>query len=230
MKRLIKYYNQWLDYFTRNACSIYTLFMIIQIQWWIRVDNSFIVATAKKAEIDKVWRETWWAYFKKVYQWFSDNIYERTQVKIKVIAVDIRSDEFEEILNRWYAFWLWLKYAWRWYRKVRADWVITEEESDVDIKDFSLYGHNHTYFKWLLIDSLGSLSGSSIRMNLKALRKAVNAGIYYPTARTLVMEDKLLEKWLKKLQRWEKIVKVTLLPKEEFKAFERASKLRHFLK
>jgi hypothetical protein len=37
-------------------------------------------------------------------------------------------------------------------------------------------------------------------MSLENLKKAVDKGLYYPTARTLVMKDKLLEKYLKMYQ------------------------------
>jgi hypothetical protein len=56
--------------------------MIIQIQWGIIVDNEFIKSTLRKAEEQKVWYESWGAYFAKIYTWFTEAIYKRTEVVV----------------------------------------------------------------------------------------------------------------------------------------------------
>ena len=229
MNSLIKFYNQSLERFTRNGCSIYTLYMIIQIQWGIIVDNEFIKSTLRKAEEQKVWYESWGAYFNKIYKWFSQAIYNRTKVIVTVKALDIRSKEFEEMYNDWYAFGLWLKYAWLWYKKAREDWIITEQEIS-EFEDWAVYWHNHTYFKWLIVDSLWSVSWKPIKMSLENLKKAVDKGLYYPTARTLVMKDKLLEKYLKMYQIGWKVEELEKLPMDHQKAISKASRLRVFKK
>jgi len=224
---MLKFYNQSLERFTRNGCSIYTLYMIIQIQWGIIVDNEFIKSTLRKAEEQKVWYESWGAYFNKIYKWFSQAIYNRTKVIVTVKAVNIYSKEFEDLYNQWNAFWLWLLYAWLWYRKAREDGIITEKEIN-EFQKWAEYWHNHTYFKGLIVDSLWTVSWKPIKMSLENLRKAVDKGLYYPTARTLVMKDKLLEKYLKMYQTGWKIDVIENLPKEDQIALSRASKLRVF--
>jgi len=223
---MFKYYNQLLEYYTRSGCSLYTLYNILQIQYWIQVDNKFIKATLKKAEKDKVRYESYWAYFAEIYQWFCDEVYYKTKVKIRIKAVDIRSKEFETLLNSWYAFWLWLKHSWLWYRNARKDKVI----NDNDLKNFEAWAelwHNHTYYKGIIIDSL---LDNTLKMDLNILRRAVNMGIYYSTCRTLYLEDKLLEKHLKLFQQWVVVENVELLSKKEQKAIEKASRLRVFKK
>ena len=229
MNSLIKFYNQSLERFTRNGCSIYTLYMIIQIQWGIIVDNEFIKSTLRKAEEQKVWYESWGAYFNKIYKWFSQAIYNRTKVIVTVKAVNIYSKEFEDLYNQWNAFWLWLLYAWLWYKKAREDWIITEQEIS-EFEDWAVYWHNHTYFKWLIVDSLWSVSWKPIKMSLENLKKAVDKGLYYPTARTLVMKDKLLEKYLKMYQIGWKVEELEKLPMDHQKAISKASRLRVFKK
>ncbi|MBT4080071.1 MAG: hypothetical protein HOE82_05605 [Gammaproteobacteria bacterium] len=65
-------------------------------------------------------------------------------------------------------------------------------------------------------------------MNIEELRAAVKAGIYYPTARTLDMKDKLLEKYLVKYQRRENVYEVEKLPEADRKAITKASRMRIF--
>ena len=225
--KLIKFYDQTLEYFTRNWCWIYTLFNIIQIQWGVQVDNKFIIETLKLAETEKAWYQTWGAYFQKLYNWFVLKIYERTKLKVNVRTVNIMSDEFEELVNKWYAFGLWLKFAWSWYRTARKDWKITVWETLIDTAQYTPYGHNHTFFKWVIKDSLFE---EVIKMDLETLRSAVKNWIYYSNARTLILEDQLLDSYLKKYQKWEVINDIELLPKSHQKAIARASKLRVFKK
>jgi len=224
MINLFKIYNQGLEYFTRNWCSVYTLFHIVQIQWGIKVSNTFIIQTLKLAEVDKAWYEAWGAYFAKIYNWFVWAVFKKTWVKLIVRTVDIRSKEFEELYELWYFFWLGLKYAWLWYRGARKDWIITAEEANKDTSGYWVYGHNHTFGKELLIDSLKWVEPT--KMTLEVLREAVNNWIYYPNARTLVMEDRLLDYYLKFFQKGWVIKKVEDLETADRRAVDKALKLR----
>lgn len=225
-----KWYNQNKEYYTRSGCSIYTLFNILQIQYWIKVKNSFIIKVLRSAEKDKVWYESWWAYFWKIYNWFVVEIFKMYEVEVKVISLDIRSKKFEKLYNDWYAFWLWLKYAWLWYRKARRDWIITSKEIST-FTSWRIAWHNHTYIKavtgeWIIIDSLWTVSWKIVRMSLKNLRKAVDKWLYYPTCRILVMKNKRLKYYLKFFQRGGKIDSMEGLSRKNFKLAEKALKLR----
>jgi hypothetical protein len=101
---MFTFYNQNLERFTRNGCSVYTLFTIIQIQWGIKVTNDFIIQALQEAEKDKAFYETWGAYFGKIYNWFASAILRKANVKVKVRTVNILSDEFETLYNLDYAF------------------------------------------------------------------------------------------------------------------------------
>ena len=229
---VVRLYNQSLEYFTRNWCTIYTLFMILQLQWWIKVDNDFIIKTLKKAKKDKVFFESRGAYFSQIYIWFATAIFNRTQVRIIVKALDINSKEFEEYIKNWYAFGLWLKNGNSKYFEAVVDWNISIEEIDSIKAKWGWYWHNHTYYNGFIIDSVWKLADQTIKISLEELRYAVKVWIYYPTARTLVMEDKLLEKWLKAFQHKDPIINkdVSKLSPEDKKASERASQLRQFKK
>ena len=200
---MFKIYNQNLERFTRNGCSIYTLYHICQIQWGIKSNNEWIISTLEEAENNKAWYETWGAYFWKIYTWFGGWFKKKTWHSIEIEKVDIMSDRFEDLLEQGYAFGLWLKYAWRWYRNAREDWVITKDETRLKWEHVE-YWHNDTYFfstKWTghIIDSLGTVR-NVIDMEIEILREAVKEWIYYPIARTLVMKDRRIDKWLRFLR------------------------------
>jgi len=225
-KKLIQYYNQKLEYFSRNWCSVYTLFMILQLNWGIQVDNKFILDTLIIAQRDKVWNETWWAYYNTIYKWFTEKIFERTEVEIKIKALDIRSEEFKKLSENGYAFWIWLRYAWRFWHKAAEDGII--DEDDIAIFDWwTEIWHAITFYQWYLLDSLW---WRLLKCDYDTLVRLVNIWAFYPTWRTLVLTDKLLDKHLKKYQKWERITHVELLPPDEQKAIARASKLRVFKK
>jgi len=238
LSRIFKWYNQGLERYTRNACSLYSLFMIVQLQWWINFSNEYIVKACHEAEKDKAWYETWWAYFDKVYKWFVWKIYTIFNIEVKVITVDILSDEFEALYDKKYAFGLWLMYTGSLYRSLRADWKIElHEVTDIDLDNYYKGWHNHVFTKakesmhtWIILDSLKWISGKPILMSLETLRASVRAWIYYRNARTLYMKDRLLDKHLKYYQKGIKIDDIENLSKKEQQAIARASKLRIFKK
>lgn len=230
LKQLIKIYNQSLDRYTRQGCTVYTLYMIIQLQWGIIVDEKFIKETLKVAEKEKKWFESWWAYFAEIYNWFVWKIKERTDVNISVKTIDINSKEFEIYYNNNYAFGLWLKNWNANYIKHSADWELTKQEIDFIVELGWWFWHNHTYYKWVIFDTIWTLQDQIIKLSLENLRYAVKQGMYYSNARTLVMKDKLLEKYLFDYKVWIVTNNVQDLLKEHIKAIEKASSLRIFKK
>ncbi len=227
-----KWYNQNLERYSRSGCSVYTLFNIIQLQWGIKYTNDFIIETLKIAEKDKAFFETWWAYFDIIYNWFSTKIFEYTWLKTKIRVVNINNDDFEDLLEKGYYFWLWLLNAWLWYRKAREDWII--DEKDFIIDKGSTFWHNHTYWKlgnkYAIFDSLWSVWAKPIYMDLKTLRELVNKWIYYANARTIVLEDQRLDNRLRFFKTWWVVKDITKENKVNQKAIERALKLRVFHK
>ena len=224
MKRILKWYNQKLEYFSRNWCSVYTLFMILQLNWGIQVENKFIINTLVEAQKDKVWNEARGSYYNTIYKWFTEKIYERTEVEVKIKALDIRSEEFKKLSENGYAFWIWLKYWWRFRNKAVSDGVIDED----DILEFDWWAelwHALTYYQWYILDSLW---GKLLKCDYDTLVRMVNMGIFWSTGRTLYLTDRLLDKYLKWYQKWERITHVELLPPADQAAIARASKLRVF--
>ena len=228
MKNFYKWYNQSLERYTRNWCSVYTLFQILQLQWGITVDNDFIIKTLQEAEKDKVWYETRGAYFWKIYERFSKKIYERTGVKVTVAKISLKNPYIIEFFKNDYAFWLWLRKTWLWYKKAREDGILNKD--DLLLYQWVEFWHNHTYYKNTVIDSIWVLQDKPLKMKYDDLVSFVDKWIYYENARTLVMEDKLLEKYLKLFKKWKVIENVEELPLKDQRAIARASKLRIFKK
>lgn len=229
--RLFTLYNQWLEYFTRNACSIYVLFHIIQVQWWIVFTNDFIVNTAEQAQEDKVWYEAWWTYYERIFDWFilQVNIFYNIAVNIKTYKSD--SEKFEYLLRNWYAFWIWLKYAATFYKNIRADQIITMEEMQKDMSDSLIMWHALTYFysevtsKFYILDSLNS-SRKPIEMSLEVFKEGVKNDIFFTNSRTIILEDLELDHYLRFFRTWGRIENMDLLPPKERKAADLALKLR----
>jgi len=232
-KRLFELYNQGLSKITANFCSGYNIFHVIQIQWDIKVANDYIVETAKRAANVWIYSITEWARFSSMYRFFTKEIKKEFNIDLSVITKDVNSKEFEKLLKEWYAFWIWLKYAWLWWRGARKDQKVLIEEA-LKSKG-SIYGHALTYFyskvtkKFYIIDSLKS-SRKPVEMSLIVFRTAVKNGIFFSNARSLYMKDRLLDKYLKTYRDWITIYGIENLPLKDRKAIERASRLRTFLK
>ena len=225
MERNRPLYNQNLVPYTAQACTIFTMFNIIRMQYWIVVSNDFIIKTCELAEKQNFRSKKWWAIFSHIYPWFARQVYNYTWVELNMIAEDINSEQFAQLVKEWQTFWLWLLYAWADYRKVNADWEITEDELETFSKT-KQYWHNMAYRYWYIIETLWSAKDKTIKMDLKTLRKWVKLWIYRATARSFVMVDKLLEHYLKEFQAGSVIDNIETLPKYHKKAIEKALKLR----
>jgi hypothetical protein len=76
------------------------------------------------------------------------------------------------------------------------------EEALADTSKYSKYGHALTYFyskvtnKYYILDSLKT-SRKPVEMDIEVLKKAVDNQIFFKNARTLYLEDRLLDKYLK---------------------------------
>lgn len=225
-------YNQQLERYTRNWCTVYTLFTIVKLQWGLVYASDKKIRTLKIAEKEKVWNESWGAYFWQIYKWFTDKIKEHYNIDVRVRALDITSNNFENLLNSWYAFWLWIKNANSAYIQATKDWLVDKLEIDKILKQGWWTWHNHTYFKkwdkYFIQDNLQNRITWLYELDIETLRYAVKIWLYYSTARTLILEDRLLDKHLRLWKDWVIVNDIQLLPEAEQKAIARASELRIF--
>lgn len=215
MYNLPQILNQKLEYFTRNWCTIYTLFWIIMDQWHLILFNEEVIKVLRQAEEEKVWWEAWWAYFSKIYDWFVWYIFLLLNVKLRVKEVSILSDEFEYLISQWYSFGLWLKKANSTYVELVKDWELSQDDVTKIFSSWKWTWHNHRYFKWYIIESL-NLQDNTIKLSLEALREAVRLWLYYQTARTLMPsweEAEKISEYLKIF--WEK-PNYNIIPSDDF--------------
>jgi len=231
MKKLFTLYNQWLEYFTRNACSIYIWFHIFQVMFWIRVNNEYLVAASREAEKDEAWWSWWWTYADTIANWFVREIYERFNVISYIRIHSWYSDKFEKNLKDWYAYGIWLKYAWRLYRKIKEDNTIKITELDVDLKGHPVYWHFLTYFyskitnKFYILDSLKH-SRKPIEMDIEVFRKWIDKWIFFINCRTIELENTRLDYYLKFFRDWWVIKNMEELSILERMAADKALELR----
>jgi len=232
MNKLFILYNQWLEYFTRNACSIYVWFHIFQIMFSIQATNEYIIATSHKAEKDKAWWNLWWTFADTIANWFKKAIYEKFNLSVDILIHKWTSDIFEKNLKNWYAYGIWLKYAGRLYSKIKEDNLISIDELDVDLKDHKIVWHFLTYFyskktkKYYILDSLNS-SRKAIEMDISVFREWIDKWIFFLNCRTIEIKDKLVDYYLKVLKTWFIVYNVESLDKKNRLALDKAIRLRH---
>ena len=201
----IKLYDQSTEYFTRNWCTAYSLFWILSDMYWLRFTNKEIIKFLEKAELQKKWYQSQWAYFSVIYKFFVDEIYKKTGIRMYVKKVYIDTEEFYTMCQQGYSFGLWLKHWNKEYIKAIEDGNLTKEEIKVITSQDVTYLHNHRYYQFHIIENYKYKFGdNTIDLPIKTLREAVNTWMYYLPARTLVPENtpmnKLIVKWLQEFK------------------------------
>lgn len=213
----------------RNECVPINVLNVIRTKFWIILNDEEIKKLISDAEKAWIWTREWWAIFKFYYNWFTGRFYQNYWIELEVETFDIMSDDFEARALHWERFWLWLLYAWSWYRNVREDLEITfEEVENSDTKDEKYAGHhlfwscNYIVWIWASIDYEDRI----IKFKLNVLREAVRKGFMWATARTFTLKDKILEYYLMELNKWTVFEWVEFLDERNRTALDLALKLR----
>jgi len=181
-----------------SDCTLYVLYTILYIQYWIKCKYSFIDKTVDKAT--RFWVLTrWGAYFSTIYKWFANQVYKRTWIRLLIKKVNIISEEFETLLKQWYAFGLWLKYGNRVYLNAIKKWKLTKDDIVQIEHKRGWFAHNHCYFyendKYYIWEVY---TWQKIECDISVLRYAVNLWVYYVPARTLEPVQTKLNKVIEK--------------------------------
>ncbi len=211
----------------RNECTLVTLKNIVRTQYGIIMKDTLWAKLITMAENIWIWSRDSWAIFRFIYNWFTSWFYKEYWVEVDVKAVDIMSDEFEEMIRKWYSFGLWLQFASNWYKQVRVDWEITLDE----VKTFNLtqnkrYWHNHTYKHEYIIESLASVEDKTIKFSIEALREAVSMWIYWSSARTIIIKDELINFYALELNKWTVYENIETMDIADRKSLDKALYLR----
>jgi len=80
----MRYYNQRLQWYSRMACTIYTLLYILEFNFWIEVKRTFIIKVLEF--FDKLWKwsPTLWATFSIIYPSFVFYLNKRLKLNFRL--------------------------------------------------------------------------------------------------------------------------------------------------
>jgi len=120
-------YNQYEEYYTRNACSIVTLLNILKYRYGIFVVPSFIMKIAIALEVLWVFSPSGWAVFNTIYKIFVWDLNRKLWLNFEVILAQI--DTFPA--NNFDTYWIWIKWysSYKW-DKIKKKWIITDADMD----------------------------------------------------------------------------------------------------
>lgn len=227
-------YNQNLTNNFEGDCTIFTLYQIIYLQYWIKVKYTMIDKTVDLAFKALVLLR-WGAVFSTIYKWYAKKIYEKTWIQIEVIKAYIDSVKFEDMLRNDIYFGIWLKNWNKAYLNAIKKWKLTKTDI-IDMKDmWWWFWHNHVYWQWKIYEVY---TGQEVECSLETLRLWVKMWLWYSPARTLVpiwtKFNKLILKYLKELRKPKNdtyyTTMMTKLEWVEKKAFIRANMLKYLQK
>lgn len=136
-------YNQKLDKYSSMACSIETIYHILEFKYWIVVSDNFILKSLKVFETLWTRSPIKWAIFETIYNSFEKELNKKLWINIKIITKQINELTDWDTWTRWigmpkYHFWLnliddnsfdyddveeFLKYSWKTYaHSIAWDW------------------------------------------------------------------------------------------------------------
>lgn len=182
----IKNYNQYEQYYTRNACSIVMLLNIMKYRYAIMVIPNFFIKVC--VYFDKIWKwsPATWAIFDIIAWAFVKALNFKLKLKFKVVTNQISTLSTKD--NRTY--WLWIKKysSYRW-NPLKEVWKITKADIDFLItKPWIWHATNYdqsAWWKW--IDTDGS---KNTDMSLEVLKYWQEKDLFRDNIRTIQPNNK----------------------------------------
>jgi hypothetical protein len=217
MKKKLKNYVQQDNF----SCALYSILYILRTKYWILFNDDQIKDMIKQAMDEWILSETW-SIFNFIFNWFSWYFYKKYWVNLIVNEYNIKTNEFTNALVKWNTFTIWLLKANKSYINSKEDDVITLDEIN-EMKWTNHYGHALTYKYEYIIDSL---DWWIIGLDYEVLLKGIEEWIFWQTARSYEIEDKLIHYYLSEMNIWTKFNKIELLDEENQKAIHEAIDLR----
>ena len=182
----MKTYNQNLEELSKMGCSLYGIYHIIYLKYWIKVNNNFILSSLLFFEKLWVWSRISWASFAKIYKSFENEVNKKLKINIKIVTksiLDITEDD------KW-SYWIWMP-NYKNFKKFILDWSFDIE----DIKNFlsSWVWHHLVWDWWLGWYLVNSNWEKPIKCSLKVLKEMVKQGIVWNNFRTIEPATRLTE-------------------------------------
>jgi len=173
-------YNQLLDKYSSQWCIAYWQAHIFLLDYYIQVENNFLLNTLKSWEALSIWSSKEWGRFDKLYNQTKTTIEEKLWLNfsIKVCNVDWL------VKGTCYGLWI-IKFN-RDTINAFSDWVLTKQEIKDFIKSTKWSWHHLVWKNWYLIDSYTS---KVIKCSQDALRQLINMWAIWNTFRTFKPEN-----------------------------------------
>jgi hypothetical protein len=174
-------YNQRLDKYSSNWCTIYWIYHIILLKFWIEVTNNFILKTLTYFE--KIWVRfpKWGASFTTIYKSFETQINKKLWINIKVVTKQIKELKDNDTWTRWIGM---PKYH-SWLSLIK-DWSFDYDDVEKFLAySWKTFGHHLAWDGsnwWYLINSDWT---EPIKCNLKTLNYMVEKWVIRATCRTI---------------------------------------------
>ena len=175
-------YNQYAEYYFRNACSIVTLLNILKFNFAIIVRPTFIIKTA--IFLERLWffNPSKWASFWPIYKMFVWELNRRLWLNFGVVLNQISKLTQEDKRS----YWVWVKWYWtvKWNR-IKKDWMIDEVDMDY-LATFKWWvGHNLLFDNdvwWVVVDTNW---WKNVRMPLAVLKYWLKLWLFFDNIRTI---------------------------------------------
>ena len=188
-------------------CSLYTLFTISELTFMLKISYGFIEKVSKIAVIDKVLLKLW-AYFPVIYNWFTKKTNKELWINTKVIKENVDSKRFQELVDKWFYFWIWLKHGNKAYKKAIKRWKLTKKDIDQIIKEKWWFWHNNCFGLSRNLKSTYSIfeiyTWQEIECDIDVLIYGAKRGVLYYPGRTIWANDDFTWEVMKKLRSFKK--------------------------
>ena len=185
--KLNENYNQYLDYRTKNSCTIVTFLNILKYDYNIFVIPSFFIKAT--VFLEKLWfiNITKWATFWIIYPAMVRHLNKKLWLNFKLVKTTI--PQLKETDKLTYSLGI-KKYSSRRYWKAWSDRRISLIDIDMLSEMTGWIGHNLWYTPrmwWKIIDTKGENPNN---MSVKVLKAWYKADLFWGTLRTIVPNPK----------------------------------------
>lgn len=185
-------YNQYLQYYTRNACTLVTFLNIFKYSFWIQVIPSFIIKFAIFFDGIAKWFPKSWATFWIIYPSMVWYLNKKLGLNFKLVKTSITRLHPEDRRS----FSLWIKwYSTKKWKAISFDWYLSIKDMDYLIERQGWVWHNAMWDWnnwWMFQDTNGS---KPYKFPYTSLKYAQRNNLVWDTLRTVVPNDKFT-KWV----------------------------------
>lgn len=178
-------YNQKLDKYSSMGCTLYWIYYILLLRYWIQVYNNFILKSLTYFE--KLWVRSAkeWAIFTTIYNAFDKALSEKLWIDVYILSIPITSIAAWDTKTRWigmpkYHSWL----------SLIDDWSFDYDDVEEFLKySWKTYAH-HLCWDWSNWGHLINSDGTKpLPCSLETLNHMAKKWVIRNNARTIEPKD-----------------------------------------